>query len=289
MTFRYRMLIIAITLSALLVSPLSSRTQTQVVPSATTKSRLQPIVNSILNAWDKFDVVCLGEDHGSKNDSDLRIMVVEHPDFLRKVNVVMVEFANTAHQDLLDRLILDGQDISRDQLRQIWIGSSGTPVWESPIYEAFLRAVAKVNQKVRREKRVRVLAGDTFTERNRGKIIRDLVSREILDRRLKALTIYGAGHCERRAMGFPGELEDRYPGRIWSVFNFYDPDEGRRVLGLGDEPTLVSITGTDREKLPIGKMFFHGRYNDPSTLADITNAVVYYGNIKDVKVPAEKQ
>ena len=52
---------------------------------------------------------------------------------------------------------------------------------------------------------------------------------------------------------------------------------------------LVPITGTDRAKLPIGKMFFHGRYNDPSTLADMTNAVVYYGNIKDAKVPAAKQ
>jgi hypothetical protein len=58
---------------------------------------------------------------------------------------------------------------------------------------------------------------------------------------------------------------------------------------LGDEPTLVPIAGTDRAKLSIGKMFFLGRHNDPSTLADIANAVVYYGNIKDVKVPAEKR
>ena len=69
-------------------------------------------------------------------------------------------------------------------------------------------------------------------------------------------------------MGFPGELARQYPGRIWAAFNFYDVDEGRRVFGLGNEP---------------------GRYNDPSTLADITNAIVYYGDVKDVKVHPDRQ
>ena len=141
----YRNVGIPMLLSAMLMIGTVSPTQTPVLPNDATKARLQPIVNGILLAWDKYDVVCLGEDHGSKNDSDLRITLVEHPDFLRRVNVIMVEFANTAHQGILDRLILDGQDVPRDQLGQVWIGSSGTPVWESPIYEAFLRAVARVN------------------------------------------------------------------------------------------------------------------------------------------------
>jgi hypothetical protein len=38
-----------------------------------------------------------------------------------------------------------------------------------------------------------------------------------------------------------------------------------------------------------GKMFFLGRYNDPATLGDIANAIVYYGNIKDAKVDPVKQ
>jgi len=45
----------------------------EVEPDATTKARLQVIVKGILAAWNKADIVCLGEDHGSKNDSDLRI------------------------------------------------------------------------------------------------------------------------------------------------------------------------------------------------------------------------
>lgn len=63
-------------------------------------------------------------------------------------------------------------------------------------------------------------------------------------------------------MGFPGELESQYPGKIWAAFNFYDVAEGRRVFGLGDEPKLIPITGTVKAKIPAGKMFFTGRYND---------------------------
>jgi Haem-binding uptake, Tiki superfamily, ChaN len=259
-----------------------------VEPNETTKARLQTIINGILAAWNKADVVCLGEDHGSRNDSDLRIALVQHPDFTRKVNVIIVEFADTLHQDLLDRFILEGEDIPRDQLRAAWKDTSGKAVWESPIYEAFLRAVRKTNLTLPRNKRVRLIGGDNSKETNRGRFIREAVSREILNKSLKGLAIYGSGHCECRGMGFPGELSDKYPGKIWAASSFYDVDEGRRVFGLGDEPKLIPITGTEKAKFPIGKMFFLGRYNDPATLGDIFNAIVYYGNVRDMKVSPEK-
>ena len=273
-----------------LIAPSSrAQTQTEVLPTEATKARLQPIVKGILAAWDKADVVCLGEDHGSKNDSDLRITLVEHPDFIRRVKVIMVESTNIAHQDILDQFILEGEEMSRERLRMVWSDANGAEVWESPIYEAFLRAVRKVNLTIPRSQRVRLLAGDNPKESNRGRFIREAVSREILDKGLKGLAIYGAGHCECRGGGFPGELEDKYPGKIWAAFNFYDVEAGRSVFGLGDAPSLIPITGTDKAKLPIGKMFFLGRYNDPATLGDIANAIVYYGNIKDAKVHPNKQ
>jgi hypothetical protein len=288
MTYRFRTRVLVIA-AAIIMLPLitpSSQTQipTNVLPTEATKARLQPIVKGIVAAWDKADVVCLGEDHGGKNDSDLRITLVEHPDFSRKVKVIMVESANVAHQDLLDRFILEGEDMSREKLRIVWSDANGAEVWESPIYEAFLRTVRKVNLALPRSQRVRLLAGDNPKESNRGRFIREAVAREILDKGLKGLAIYGAGHCECRGGGFPGELEDKYPGKIWAAFNFYDVDAGRRVFGLGDAPALIPITGTDKAKLPIGKMFFLGRYNDPATLGDITNAIIYYGDVKDVKV-----
>jgi uncharacterized iron-regulated protein len=263
-----------------------AQTFSPVEPDKATRARLQNIVNGILAIWDKADVVCLGEDHGSKNDSDLRIALIEHPDFARKVNAVIVEFADTNHQDILDRLALEGENIPRAQLRAVWKDTSGKAVWESPIYEAFLRTVQKINLALPRNKRLRLIAGDNSAERNRGRFIREAVSREILDKRLKALAVYGSGHCENRGMGFPGELSDKYPGRIWAASSFYNVDEGRRAFDLGDEAKLIPITGTEKAKLPVGKMFFLGSYNDPATVGDLFNAIVYYGNVRDVKVPA---
>jgi len=270
-------------------SAIAQNRASAIEPNEATKTRLQTIVKGILAAWDKADVICLGEDHGSKNDSDLRIVLVEHPDFVRKVNVIIVECANVDHQDILDRFALEGEDMPREKLRAVWSDANGAEVWESPIYEAFLRAVRKANLAVPQNQRVRLIGGDNPKETNRGRFIREAVSREILSKGLRGLAIYGAGHCECRGMGFPGELESKYPGRIWAAFSFYDVDEGRRVFGLGDEPELIAISATDKAKIPGGKMFFLRRYNDPATLGDIVNAIVYYGNARDIKVYPEKR
>jgi hypothetical protein len=283
----FALIILAVIALSFLAS--SSRTQTDIRPTDATRARLQPIVKGILAAWDKVDVVCLGEDHGSKNDSDLRIALVEDPEFVRKVRVIMIESANVAHQDVLDRFVLDAEDMPRDKLQVAWNDATGAEVWASPIYEALIRAVQKANLKVPREQRVRLLAGDDPKNSNRGRFIREAVSREILDKRLKGLTIYGAGHCVNYGGGFPGELAGKYPGRIWSAFQFFDVDEGRRVLGLGDAPALIPITGTDKAKLSSGRIFFLGRKNDGLTLGDNADAVVYFGNMKDVKVPSQNR
>lgn len=245
------------------------------VTGATTD--LHGIVDGILAAWEQADVVCLGEGHGDQQDADLRATLVRHPEFARRVAVIVVEFGDVAQQPLLDRLVLEGEHLPRDRVRQVWSTARGAEVWESPIYEAFLRVVSDVNKQLPREQRVRVLAGDDPAQENRGRAIRELIRREVLDKGLKGLAIYGARHCERRGFGFPGELADLYPGKIWSAFGFYDVEAGRRALSLGSEPQLIPITGTARSKIPVGRMFFTGRANDSATLGGIANAIVYYG------------
>ena len=267
----------AICVFALTVCCAQSALSQSVEPSETTKARLQPIVKGILAAWDKFDVVCLGEGHGNKNDSDLRITLVENPEFARKVRTVIVESADALQQDLLDRFFLEGDDVPREKLRDVWKNTSGREVWELPIYEGFLRAVRKVNMTLPRNQRIRVIGGDNSNEQNRGKFIRDAVSAEILSKGLKALAIYGSGHCENRGMGFPGELSTQYPGRIFSVAAFHFPDEGRRVFNLSGEPALIPITGTEKENLPAKGLFEPRNENDNATLRYRFDAIVYYG------------
>ena len=252
-------------------------------PDPATSARLQNIVTGILNAWDKFDVVCLGEGHGSKIDSDLRITLVENPAFARKVKTIIVESADALQQDLLDRFILDGENIPREKLRDVWKETSGREVWELPIYEAFLRSVQKVNMTLPRNERVRVLGGDNSSIQNRGKFIRDEVSSEVLSKGMKALAIYGSAHCENRGMGFPGELSAQYPGRIFSAAAFHHPEAGRQAFGLSGDPVLIQITGTDKEKLPAKEFFSPRNDTDNAPLARRFDAIVYYGNIRETK------
>jgi hypothetical protein len=215
-----------------LAVPAAQTSVASVEPDKETRARLQNIVKDILVAWNKADVICLGEDHGSRNDSDLRIALVEHSDFVQSVKVIIVESANIEHQDLLDRFVLEGEEMPRQKLRTVWSDATSADVWESPIYEAFLRAVRKANLAVPRDRRIRLIGGDHPKETNRGRFIRDLVSREILSKRLKGLAIYGSGHCERRGGGFPGELEANTPVRFGRPPRFTTLKKGGAYSGL---------------------------------------------------------
>ncbi|MGH8630580.1 MAG: hypothetical protein ACREU7_07425, partial [Burkholderiales bacterium] len=127
-TTRYR--VIAAALASLVAYP----------PAGAGQQRYVSVIEDVLAAWKTADVVCLGEDHGRQYDSDLRIALVRHPAFPRTVRVIVVESANPIHQDLLDRFILEGAALTRQELAPIWRDASGAEVWESPIYEQFLRA-----------------------------------------------------------------------------------------------------------------------------------------------------
>jgi len=257
-------------------------------PDKTTKAKLQNIVNGIIAAWGQ--IRCGLPWRRPRKQERLRSPphLNRTSRLYRKVNAIIVEFADTNQQNLLDRLTLEGEDIPREQLRAVWTDTSGKAVWESPIYEAFLRTLQKINLQLPGSNRLRLI-GDNSTERNRGRFIRHAVSREILDKRLKALAVYGSEHCETRGMGFPGELRDKYHGPIWAASGFYNVEEGRRVFNLDDEAKLIEITGTNKAKLPVGKIFFLRSYNDPATLGDLFDAIIYYGSLKDVKVPADRR
>jgi hypothetical protein len=264
-------------------------------------ARYAAIVEAILAAWKTADVVCLGEDHGRQYDSDLRIALVRHPAFPKTVRAIVVESANPIHQDRLDRFILDGAPMSREQLAPIWRDASGAQVWESPIYEEFLRAVRDVNLKLPREQRVRVLGGDTRIDwttiqtaaqlaplMNRGGNIRNIISKELLDPRIKGLAIYGARHCDKVGGGFPGDLWGKYAtGRMWSVEPFVGrkgAEEARKLFGFGNEPGYLAVVGTKAAFAPAGDLLV---VNPKWTLGDITDAVVYHGNVPDSVVRAD--
>ena len=129
------------------------------------------IARTLISAFDQVDIVALGEAHGRfRLDSDLRIALVRHPDFAKKVRSIVVEFGSTTEQSTLDRYIR-GENVSRAQLEQVWktTTQAANGIWDQPIYADFFAAVRDVNSKLPADGRIRVFGGDPGPGDNRSR------------------------------------------------------------------------------------------------------------------------
>ncbi len=228
---------------------------------------IDSIARTLISVFDEADIVALGEAHQRKPDSDLRIALVRHPDFPRKVRSIVVEFASTTEQPTLDRYIR-GENVSRAQLEQVWKSTTqvANGIWDDPIYAEFFAAVRDVNSKLPAEARIRVFGGDPGPGDNRSRETAAVavLKEQVLQRHAKALVIYGAAHFYRTApkdylssmgqdIGIVRMLEKDYPGRTFAVIpagyrwalppGVFDPDYGKfeRALKTRVRPVLVPL------------------------------------------------
>lgn len=106
-------------------------------------------------------MVALGEGlHGNVQGHAFRLALVRDSRFPTVLNDIVVEFGNARYQPLMDRFI-SGEEISDRELRRVWQDTTmPNPLFDSPIYEEFLRAVRGVNASLPPEGQVRVLLGD---------------------------------------------------------------------------------------------------------------------------------
>jgi hypothetical protein len=121
---------------------------------------LDSIVEALITTLDHAEVLGLAEAHWDKNDSDLRIALVRHPEFPKKARFIVVECASTADQAILDRYVR-GDDVPRAALQRVWTNTTQhSNVWQSPVNEDFLADVREVNAGIPPAGRIRVLARD---------------------------------------------------------------------------------------------------------------------------------
>jgi hypothetical protein len=210
------------------------------------------IAGALISVYDQFDIVALGEYHERQIDSNLRIALVRHPDFAKKVQTIVVEFATTMEQTTLDRYIR-GEDISRTQLERVKPRQRGNLVSDDPIYTDFFAAVREVNSKLPAAARIRVFGGED--NQNRVAAAVSILKEQTLQKHGKALVIYGAGHFYR---AIPEDqppanrntmvtmLEKDFPGRTFAVIPVGGPGDNAvnyrrfdRALNTQVRPVLV--------------------------------------------------
>ena len=257
------------------------------------------IVSTLISAFDAVDIVALDDTHQRKVDSDLRIRLVRAPEFAKKVRVIVVEFANTADQPILDRYT-NGDNVPVAELRQVWRNTCCPDTWDSPVYADFLAAVRDVNHGLPMDKRIRVLAADPpagtpATERDASAI--SVLKKQGLDKAGKALLIFGGGHLSYANGAVTRAMQDWRPGRTFVVFIRGGNDPGympfEQALRSQVRPILFSVTKSPFRNFSTSflgggsKAFVNGVWVDvapnpwalPGQEAD---AWVYFGNSPDV-------
>jgi hypothetical protein len=231
-------------------------------------------VDGIINAFKTHDVVALGEgDHGNEQGATFRAKLYRDPRFQAVVNDIVVESGNGRYQAMMDRYIA-GETVPEKELRMAWLETTQpTDVWDRDIYADMFRTIREVNQKLPKAKQLRVLLGDTpYTYdpahpramRRSDTFPAELIEREVIAKKRKALIVYGDMHFLRRMPPpMPGQPAGTIVGlletagvKVFSIWTF---------TGLGaDLPTLQPDIATWKKPsltlikdTPLGTAAFH--------------------------------
>ena len=266
---RYRFpLLIAVWL--LLLVPLSIRSiaQTPITPS-------EPLAG-ILEAFKTRPIVGIPDPHRNTATHAFLLALIRDQRFPTVVNDIVVECGNALHQDVADRFVR-GEDVPYGTLRRIWLDTTqAQPACDTPQPEETLRTVRAVNASLRREQQIRVLLGDPpirwdeiNTKADHRKWIEmretfpaEVVQREVLAKRRKALLVYGVGHLWRKnpqanfesaglAASVVSLLEETHGARVFNVGLGFDLEKDRGNVASWPAPSLVALRGTDLGAAPV--------------------------------------
>lgn len=230
-------------------------------------------VKGILKLFDQRPLVALDEGpHHTQQTHDFIRALIQDPRFAKKVDDIVVEFGTARYQDVMDRY-LNGESVPLEQLRLAWRETTQVYVWDNPVYQRFFETVRAVNQKLPKQKRLRVLLGDPPIEWSRVNDFNDwireaprdthaaeVIEGEVLKKGRKALIIYGAfGHLQRRDVftnfqptpggraGLLEQIERTHPGTTYNIWANTNTDD----LGVPESrkepwpvPSLILLKGT---------------------------------------------
>lgn len=167
---------------------------------------LKPAISAILAAFDSYEIVGMSEAHGLQDADNFLLTLVRTPEFLDKINDIVVECGNSFYQPVLDRYIA-GEDIPFSEVSKVWRNTTQFMCGTSGFFEQFFPLVRAVNQKLSPGKRIRVLAGDppvnwdNFKAEGLGDLrygrdrnIASVVEKEVLSKHRKALMLFGFLH-----------------------------------------------------------------------------------------------
>jgi hypothetical protein len=277
--------------------PQSAHEQRPVTQLPTESNGWDAVIKGLLTTFDSADILALGEAHGRKLDSELRLRLLRDPDFPNKARVIVVEFANSAYQAVLDRYI-QGDDIPLTDASRAWQDPAQRPVF--PTIPEFFQTVREINRALPVDKRLRVFAGHPPDVGSRNDHAISVLREGVVSKHGKALVIYGSGHLWHGAGdgGITKALEENIPGRVF-VAEVLAPvgrtGPERDELDKSLQALESTLHSTDRPVLALlkkgsaaGKLianpFYLGEAMLPPnvTLSDLDDACIYFGRTPEL-------
>lgn len=264
----------------------------------------EALVPALLRVLDEASLLGLGEWHGTRQDSDLRLRLIGHPQFARKARLLVMECANARHQDLLDRYIRGERVDPAAVLDDV----TAPGACNSPVYRELLDVVREVNRK----QPLRILAADPPIDwsritsygqwrgiaATRDTFAASLITTEVLLQGEKALLLFGAGHLWRNTAGvvipddetLAARLDARHPGALYTVLRTGGAiAELEKVSGKAKPPVLLPLRQPGLATLDANRIL--GRdvpvrlFREGTGVGSVADALVYSGREPDTVVP----
>jgi hypothetical protein len=220
----------------------------------------EPAVPAILAAFDKYEVVAMPEAHGKQDLDDLILALIRNPAFSEKVNDIEVECGNSLYQPVLDRYVA-GDHVPFSEVRKVWRNTTSAMCDVNGFFEEFFPLVRAINQKLRPEHRIRVLAGDLpidwdkvrtpqdfapfqrnmKNDTERDVLIASVIEKDVLSKHRKALMLFGTDHLFHDVGNF-------------SAVSIYERDKNRTfvISELGNfDTSLTTLSNSPFKTWPI--------------------------------------
>lgn len=254
-------------------------------------------------------VIALGENHQHEEFHSLIKELLADSAIQNSIDVIVVEFANSLYQNLLDRFI-NSERVDEDSLRMIWRNTLVSPntVWDSSVYENFFRYVRRLNSGL--EKKYRVIAGgaaidwqriqkrndmSAFFKKSRSHYIFDALKSSVFGNKKRAIVIAGNVHTSKSSANYKSRngyfysdvslgnlLELYYPETVYTVASIVsDNKEIKAKLKVRELYKVNDISNLNIEANVITKLRnYNGKKFEGfgrKTISSMADAVIYWG------------
>jgi hypothetical protein len=239
-----------------------------IAPAATGRSAIADLAK----IYDGYPLIFMGEWHRNAQQHEFLRKLIADPAFLCRTDDIVIEFGNARLQPVADRWST-GEPVSEAELVSMFRETEVMFAWNAPMYRQFYEAVREVNKKRLCPHPVRLVLGDPAFDwakietaeqfralPDRDRFFADVVAREVLAKKHRALLISGALHALRKypqatpeGSGFAEPsaaqlIEKEHPGSLFIVALVTTP-AAAETMRMPPPPSFRLVRGSALEKL----------------------------------------